>query len=100
MAKRNRKKRNSGFGFLAFIILFLFGIIAYNRFELESERKEQKAKLAQLQVLYEEEQERTLQLEQEKAYRQTTKYIEDLAREKLGLVYEEEIIFEEQEKSD
>ena len=98
MAKRTSKKRNSGFGFLAFIILFLFCVIAYNRFELESDRKEQKAKLAQLQVLYEEEQERTLQLEQEKAYRQTTKYIEDLAREKLGLVYEEEIIFEEQEK--
>ena len=95
MAKKSRKKRNTGFRLIAFVILLLFGIVTYNRSVLEEERKEKEAELQNLQVVYAREQERTLELDEEKAYRQTKKYIEELAREKIGLVYEDEIIFEE-----
>lgn len=95
MAKKSRKKRNTGFKLIAFVILLLFGIVTYNRSALEEERKEKEAELHNLQLVYAREQERTLELNEEKAYRQTKKYIEELAREKIGLVYEDEIIFEE-----
>ena len=95
MAKKNKQKRNTGFKLIAFVILLLFGIVTYNRSALEQERKEKEAELHNLQLIYAREQERTLELNEEKAYRQTKKYIEELAREKIGLVYEDEIIFEE-----
>ena len=40
MAKKSRKKRNTGFRLIAFVILLLFGIVTYNRSVLEEERKE------------------------------------------------------------
>ena len=95
MAKKNKQKRNTGFKLIAFVVLLLFGIVTYNRSALEEERKEKEAELHNLQLVYAREQERTLELNEEKAYRQTKKYIEELAREKIGLVYEDEIIFEQ-----
>ena len=95
MAKKSRKRRSTGFRWIAFIVLLLFGIVSYNRTALEYERKEKEAELYELQLVYAREQERSLELVDEKAYRQTKKYIEELAREKIGLVYEDEIIFEE-----
>ena len=80
---------------IAFVVLLLFGIVTYRRSALEEERKEKEAALYDLQVVYAREEERTLELNEEKAYRQTKKYIEELAREKIGLVYPDEIIFEE-----
>ena len=95
MAKKSRKKRNTGFRMIAFVVLLLFGIVTYRRSALEEERKEKETALYDLQVVYAREEERTLELNEEKAYRQTKKYIEELAREKIGLVYPDEIIFEE-----
>ena len=42
--------------------------------------------------------ERQEELKEEAAYRQTKQYLEDLAREKLGLVKPDEIIIREEEK--
>lgn len=100
MAKKSKKRRNTGFGWISFIILLLFGIVSFNRTALEQERKEKEAELHELQLVYAREQERSLELVDEKAYRQTKKYIEELAREKIGLVYEDEIIFESEENND
>jgi cell division protein FtsB len=63
--------------------------------------RQQKAKLAAYQEKeqtltqqIEEEQERTEEIEELKKYTQTKKYVEEVAREKLGLVYEDEIIIQ------
>ena len=64
MAKKSRKKRNTGFRLIAFVILLLFGIVTYNRSVLEEERKEKEAELQNLQVVYAREQERTLELDE------------------------------------
>lgn len=42
-----------------------------------------------------EEQERTKEIEEYEKYTQTKKYIEEVAKDKLGLVHEGEIIFKE-----
>jgi cell division protein DivIC len=44
----------------------------------------------------EDEQERKTSLEEKSDYLNSDAYIEDLAREKLGLVYDNEIIFKKQ----
>ena len=47
-----------------------------------------------MQEKLEEEQTRTDKLEEQKRYVQTKEFIEQYAKEKLGLIYEDEIIFE------
>ena len=41
----------------------------------------------------EEEEQRTQEIEELKKYVQTKKYVEEVAKERLGLVYEDEILF-------
>ena len=43
-----------------------------------------------------EEEERTKEIEEYAKYTQTKKYIEEVAKDKLGLVYEGEIIFKDE----
>ena len=46
-----------------------------------------------LQEAIEDERKRAEDIEELEAYTKTKKYVEDVAKEKLGLVYEDEIIF-------
>jgi cell division protein DivIC len=48
-----------------------------------------------LQTQINDENERSKEIEKLEAYSQTKRYIEDIAREQLGLVYEDEIIIRE-----
>ena len=55
----------------------------------------EQAKELLLQEQIEAEQERTKEIEEYEKYTQTKKYIEEVAKDKLGLVHEGEIIFKE-----
>lgn len=52
-------------------------------------------KIEELQSEIIKEEQRTKEIEEYKEYTQTKEYIEEVAREKLGLVYEGEVIFKE-----
>lgn len=62
--------------------------------------EEKKAALEKDEAYYiaqiEKEEKRTEEIEEYRKYTQTKQYIEDLAKERLGLVYDDEIIFEAQ----
>ena len=47
-------------------------------------------------VKIEEEQDRTKQIDEEKEYMQTDEYVAEIARDRLGLVKSNEIVFEEE----
>lgn len=47
--------------------------------------------------LIEAEERRAEEMDELEAYTKTKKYIEDVAKEKLGLVYEDEVIFKSRE---
>ena len=49
---------------------------------------------AELAAQLKEEKERTKEIEEFEEYAGTNKYIEDIAKDKLGLIYENEILFE------
>jgi cell division protein DivIC len=92
------KKRRTGLGIIALVVLLLCGIVSYKRIGLEAESIQMQQKkqelLNQKESLIKEGQ----SIEDYKAYIQTKKYIEEVARKKLGLVYKDEIIFEPEDK--
>lgn len=75
-------------------VMIICGVMAYKRVMLErDERKAEEAYQAALKR-YEAQVTREEELDNLKIYIQTKKFIEDMAREKFGLVYENEIIFQ------
>ncbi|MDF2539491.1 MAG: hypothetical protein K0S76_2512 [Herbinix sp.] len=97
---RRVKKSRTGIGIISLIVLILCGIIAFNKIALADKSEKNKHKIEVLESQKQEQVERKTQIENEKAFRQTPSYIEDVARDKLGLVYEDEIIFKAEEEDD
>jgi cell division protein DivIC len=94
---RKRYKKRTGIGVISIVVLILFGIISYRRIGLADERENAAIKLEQLDSRIEEQTERKKDIEELKEYTKTKEYKEEIARNKLGLVYEDEIIFEPEE---
>ncbi|MBP1753800.1 MAG: hypothetical protein H6Q59_198 [Firmicutes bacterium] len=94
--RRSNKKR-TGIGVIAFVVLILCAIVSYRRISLGQERDEDALTISRLETRKQEELERKDEIADYKAYTKTKKYIEDMAREKLGLVYKDDIIFEPEE---
>ena len=95
---RRKPRRNTGAGLIVFIVLVIFGIVSYARINLEGKRDSVQAKIEEVQAQKEAQLKKAEEIEKLSAYVQTKKYIEDMAREKLGLVYEDEIIFRPSEE--
>lgn len=96
MARRKqRKKRDGKIGILliSFMVLCLSAVIAYKGQELKIKNEAYIAKETALIGQIQAEEERTEELRERSKYVKTKKYIEEVAREKLGLIYEDEIIF-------
>ncbi|MCH5272277.1 MAG: septum formation initiator family protein [Lachnospiraceae bacterium] len=87
----------TGLRLLLLVVLVLCVVLGRSKSEAAAKEKE----LARQKAVYEErlllEEERQRLLEEESAYRQTKQYIEELAREKLGLVKPDEIILREED---
>lgn len=94
--KRKYKKR-TGIGVIALVVLILFGIISYQKISLGEESSKADLKIKRLAAQIEEQEERSIDINNQKAYVQTKRYIEEIAREKWGLVYEDDIIFQPEE---
>ncbi len=92
MKRKTRKRRTSLYLVMLVIGMFLTTLIVQgvnlraNCQKLSTERAELEEKKKNLEKEREE-------IQEEAAYRKTDKYIEDVAREKFGLVYDNEIIF-------
>lgn len=95
--RRSYKKR-TGIGIIAFVVLILCAIVSYRRIGLGQELNEKEITVSRLEDKKQEELERKEEISEYKAYTKTRKYIEDMARVIWGLVYEDEIVFEPEEK--
>lgn len=79
---------------LMLIMVSVIGVtMIYLRKQAEEKLAERKATKARIERLIAEEEERTVSISDYRAYVQTKSYIEEIAREVLGLVYKDEIIF-------
>lgn len=93
--KKWKKKRSSKGGVIAIslVVMMLFTVIAVKSVELKEKNEAYMEREQSLREQIADEEERKAELEEYEKYVQTKKYVEEVAREKLGLVYENEIIF-------
>ena len=76
------------------VILILALVISFAKVSLNTKNRTYKAQEAELQKQIEQEAARSEEIDELEEYVGTDKYIEDVAKDKLGLVYPNEILFE------
>ena len=90
---KRKQRRQNGLRIIALAVIVVFAVMAYNSVSLQKDKRALEKQYSELEEKLQNEQERSEILKDRAAYMQTTRYIEEIARERLGLVYEEEIIF-------
>lgn len=82
--------------FLAYIVvIMLLIVVAFDSIELKAKKASYQQKEAALMDQIAAEEQRALEIEEFEKYTHTKKYVEEVARDKLGLVYEGEILFKD-----
>ena len=102
--KRSKKRRNHqkiannylGMAAIVIVVLILLVGLTMQSNNLKARIAVYDAKAAALQQSIEDEQDRTKEIDEQKEYMQTDEYIAEVARDKLGLVKGNEIVFEEE----
>ncbi|SCP99581.1 FtsB family cell division protein [Anaerobium acetethylicum] len=91
----NRSNRDNKLGMVSIgaVLIMVLIVVAVNCLRLHDKNLEYSHKEKVLQEQIAEEQKRTEEIQELEKYVKTKKYIEEVAKEKLGLVYEDEIIF-------
>ena len=95
--KKNRIRNRLGLFSIMLVTLVLLGVFLLQTNDLREKIAAYDEQTASLQEQLEEEQKRTEEIEDTKAYMQTDEYAEEVARNRLGLVKENEIVFREEE---
>lgn len=81
----------------AFMVLSICGIVTYKQQELNIAEAKADVRIEQLNKQVTAQEKRAEDIKEKEAYVQTKKFIEEMAREKFGLVYKNEIIFKSEE---
>ena len=99
---KKKKKKKIGYNSLgmlaiALVVLVLLGGLMLKSNDLKERLTGYDAKAATLQQQIEDEQTRTEEIDKLKKYMETDEYAEEVAREKLGLVKDNETVFKKQQ---
>lgn len=97
---KRAKKKNSYRGrviFVLIVVLSLTGVMSVCTAGLRSKARSYAESEQRLEQKIEAEQQRMEKLSEQQQYRQSMKYIEQIAREKLGLIYPDEILLRPEE---
>lgn len=92
-AYQKRKQNKFAMTLVTLVLLMLILAVNMRKGELKEKQATYAAKQQELQEKIDQEEARAKEIEEYEKYTQTQKYIEDMAKEKLGLVYEDEIVF-------
>lgn len=90
--RRNTHNRMS-MTLIAVAVIVMTIIVGYSVYNMKIELKENQEKIESLNKDISKEEKRKEEIEEYKEYTQTDEFVEDTAREKLGLVYEDEVVF-------
>ncbi len=100
LPRSSKKKQNRTAMFLiGFIVLMLVVVVSFKSAQLHERYNEYIEKEAQLDADIAAEEERATEIAEYETYTQTKAYVEEVARNKLGLVYEGEILFKDENQS-
>lgn len=83
---------------ITFVVSILFMAMMAKSLNLQQQISECKTQMKQVQSQIDEENERTKEIDETKERMDTDEYVAEVAREKLGLVKGNEIVFKEEEK--
>lgn len=91
----HRKKLQNRFSMflVSMVVLTLLVVVGIRSFGLTKQREALLAEKAEYESLIEDEKQKALEIEEYGKYTKTMKFYEEMAKKKLGLVYEDEIIF-------
>ena len=95
---RKKKQNRLAVILVTMVVLIMMIVVMANNRSLKQKLAAYQEREQILSEQIEAEKERAKEIEEFEKYTKTKKYIEDVAREKLGLVYEDEIIIQTQEE--
>lgn len=93
MNRRKRLRKHLGSLAIVGVVLMMLLFVSVAGLRLRVANANKQDKIAELEAQIEAEEKRAEEIEEYGKYVQTKKYAEEVAKEKLGLVYEDEIIF-------
>ncbi len=96
--KRRRFQNAAGIIWASIVVLILVSVVSIKSIGLMKKADDYQTREQALVVQIEQEEERSAEIAEFEKYTHTRKYIEDTARDKLGLVYPGEIIFKNDNK--
>ena len=88
-----QRSKRVGMRIIAFAILCLLVVASVGKVQLRRKGETYERREEELMTAIAEEEARAEEIEELKKYVQTKKYVEEVAKERLGLVYEDEILF-------
>lgn len=100
MKKRKKRMNQNGIAMLSitFVVGVLFIAMMTMSLNLQLQISDCKTEMKEVQSQIDEENERTKEIDETKERMDTDDYVAEVAREKLGLVKDNEIVFKEEEK--
>ena len=93
-AKRRGIRRSQTLG-IAFIVLVFTVVMAVQIYRVKQKNADYAAREQELRMEYEEQTRRSTELDELEQYMNSPEYVEDVAESKLGLTYENQIVFKE-----
>lgn len=96
--KRKRRAKNTGAISIGVIVLAFLAAMSIQIYRMNQKDQAYASKEEALKQQYEEETQREQELDELERYMNSMQFIEDTAKSKLGLAYENEIIFKERKE--
>lgn len=96
VAYRRRRQNRFGMFLASIVVIMLLIVVAVDSVGLTAKRDSYQQRERELEARILAEEERTREIEEYEKYTHTMKYKEEVARDRLGLVYEGEILFKDE----
>lgn len=95
-AYRKKRQNKTGMLLVTMVVIMMLIVVSVKSVELREKRAAYMERVQDLTEQIEGEQARAEAIEEYEKYTQTKRYVEEIAKNKLGLVYEGEIIFKDE----
>ena len=93
MNRRKKLKKHLGSFAIVGVVVLMLIFVSVASLSLRASNAAKQQRIEELEVQIEAEEKKAEEIEEYSKYVQTKKYAEEVAKDKLGLVYEDEIIF-------
>lgn len=92
-AFRTKSQNRSSMLLVGFVVALLLVVVCFNETSLRSKQDAYQQRITELNEQIVQQEQRSQQLEALKKYTKTDAYVEEVAKDKLGLVHPGEIVF-------